>query len=55
MRNGSAQGTFTVRGLPQTAHAEVLGESRTLLVQGGRFTDAFAPYEVHLYRITYDR
>jgi hypothetical protein len=25
------------------------------LVQGGRFTDAFAPYEVHLYRITYDR
>jgi hypothetical protein len=54
MRNGSAQGTFTVRGLPQTAHAKVIGESRTLLVKSGRFTDTFAPYEVHLYRIAYE-
>lgn len=52
MRNGAAQGTFNVRGLPRTAHAEVLGEVRVLLVKNGHFTDAFAPYDVHLYRIT---
>ena len=52
MRNGPAQGTFTVRGLRRAAQAEVLGEGRTILVKGGRFTDAFAPYAVHLYRIT---
>ena len=51
MRNGATSGAFTVHGLPNTAHAEVMGEARTVTVQGGRFTDAFAPYAVHLYRI----
>jgi hypothetical protein len=30
----------------------VLGESRTLDLSNGSFTDAFAPYAVHVYEIT---
>ncbi len=51
MRNGPAEGTFTVRGLPATATAEVLNEARTVPIRMGRFTDRFAAYGVHLYRI----
>ena len=51
MRNGAASGAFTVRGLPKTARAEVIGEARTITVKGGKFSDAFGPYAVHLYRI----
>jgi hypothetical protein len=31
--------------------AEVIGESRTRPIAQGKFTDTFAPYAVHLYRI----
>jgi len=51
MRNGAASGAFTVPGLPKTAHAEVMGEGRTITVKSGKFSDAFGPYDVHLYRI----
>ena len=51
MRNGAASGAFTVYGLPKTAHAEVMGEGRTITVKSGKFSDAFGPYDVHLYRI----
>ena len=51
MRNGAAQGAFNVRGLPETVRAEVMGEARTIAVKGGKFSDAFEPYAVHLYRI----
>lgn len=51
MRNGAADGTFVVPGVPAAATAEVIGENRTLPVTDGRFTDSFAPYAVHLYRI----
>ena len=51
MRNGAVQGAFTVPGLPKTARAEVIGEARTITVKGGKFSDAFGPYAVHLYRI----
>ena len=51
MRNGAVQGAFAIRGLPKTARAEVIGEARTITVNGGRFSDAFGPYAVHLYRI----
>jgi hypothetical protein len=50
MRPESAMGTFTVRGLT-TGNATVLGESRTLSIVGGQFTDAFAAYDVHLYQL----
>ena len=51
MRNAAAQGTFTLRNPPPNARVEVLGESRTLPIIKGGFTDAFKPYAVHLYRI----
>jgi hypothetical protein len=51
MRNGATQGDFTVHGLPKTARAEVMGEERTINVRDGKFTDAFQPYDAHLYRI----
>jgi len=52
MRNGAALGAFTVHGLPKTARAEVIGEARTITIKGGKFSDAFGPYAVHLYQIS---
>jgi hypothetical protein len=53
MRDGETKATFTVNGLmPKGLQAEVLGEDRTVNVAGGKFTDTFKPYEVHLYKIS---
>jgi len=41
---------FTLKGVGDGA-AEVLFEDRALDVKGGMFTDEFAPYAVHRYRI----
>ena len=43
--------TFRVKGLAGTRTAEALGEGRTIRVDNGLFTDAFAGNGVHLYRI----
>ena len=51
MRNESARATFKFRAGPNTAVAEVLEESRKVPIQNAEFTDSFAPYEAHLYRI----
>jgi hypothetical protein len=51
MRGAPTQGTFTVKGAPKTAKAEVYGEDREVPVRDGSFEDAFAPYDVHIYRI----
>lgn len=51
MRNEATRGVFSVKGLPRGARAEVIGEGRVLEVEEGRFSDQFAPYDVHLYRI----
>jgi hypothetical protein len=51
MRNGAARGTFTVRGVPARAKAEVIGEGRTIPVRDGTFTDQFDAYDVRLYGI----
>ena len=53
MREGSTTATFTLRDFPATATVEVLGESRSIDVAGGVFSDSFASYGIHLYRITY--
>ena len=45
------QATFRVKGLTGTRTAEAIGEDRTVRVQNGLFTDAFAGNGVHLYRI----
>ncbi len=42
--------TITLKGIGD-ATAEVLFEGRTVPVKGGSFTDSFAPYAVHRYRI----
>jgi len=51
MEGTPATGTFKVQGLPASARAQVLGENRTVPVNGGTFTDEFGAYQVHLYKI----
>lgn len=51
MRDGSTNATFTLTQAASATRAEVLGENRTIPVEGSVFTDNFAPYEVHLYRV----
>jgi hypothetical protein len=52
MRNGETQATFTLAGITGEKTVEVIGENRTLLVKDGSFTNHFAPWEVHLYRVS---
>lgn len=51
MRKGDTKATFTVKGV-EKGTVEVIGENRKLTVEGGRFTDDFKAYDVHLYKIT---
>lgn len=51
MKNAPTRGTFTVPGVAAGARVEVIGESRAVPLAGETFTDDFAPYAVHLYRI----
>jgi hypothetical protein len=53
MRGAPTTATFTLRGFPAIASAEVLDEGRTLAVTDTRLVDDFAPYGVHLYRLTF--
>jgi hypothetical protein len=53
MRGGDTTATFTLRDFPTQASAEVLGENRSLPVDGGVFQDDFSSYGVHLYKISY--
>jgi hypothetical protein len=50
-RAGTATATFGVSGLGGRATATVIGESRTVAVTGGSFSDDFAANAVHLYQI----
>jgi len=50
-RAGTATATFHVAGLNGRATATVIGESRTVDVTAGGFSDAFAANAVHLYQI----
>ncbi len=51
LRDGKTTATFTVHNLPGDKTVTVLDENRTVISQNGVFRDAFAPSEVHLYRI----
>jgi hypothetical protein len=53
MRGSSTHATFALQRIPVVAVAEVLGEGRSISVSNGIFEDDFAPYGVHLYRLTY--
>jgi hypothetical protein len=50
MRNRPAAATFRCEQT-KASTVEVLGENRTLTLEDGVFTDEFAPYAVHLYRL----
>jgi len=50
---GSATVTFKLRGFTGTIVGRVLGEHREIVVRNGTFQDAFANYEVHLYRFPF--
>lgn len=50
MRNASTKATFTIAG-SGSGTVEVIDEGRTLHLTADRFSDAFAPYAVHLYRV----
>jgi len=51
METSPARGTFRVKGLPDKATAEVIGEGRTVEITGGTFADDFESLGVHLYKI----
>ncbi len=53
MRPGITTATFTLRGFPENAEAEVIGENRTKTITGGIMRDSFVNYSVHLYRISF--
>jgi hypothetical protein len=51
MRDGTTSGTFTLPGMSGNTTAEVIGESRTVPVTAGAFSDTFDGYGVHLYKL----
>jgi hypothetical protein len=55
MRDATTVGRFRVRGLPASCRVEVVDEGRTLQMSGGRFSDEFTGFGVHIYKIAADR
>ncbi|MBN1362488.1 MAG: hypothetical protein JW993_17965, partial [Sedimentisphaerales bacterium] len=51
MEQRSTKAQFAVRGLTGARSVTVLDEDRMLTSRDGAFDDAFAPWDVHLYRI----
>jgi hypothetical protein len=51
MQNRPTTATVELLAPATRAEARVLGEERSLTVNGGRFEDKFDEYAVHLYRI----
>ncbi len=52
MANGATTATFALNGVDGSTRIEVLGEDREVTSREGSFEDAFAAYDVHLYRLT---
>lgn len=50
MKGKRARTTLQLKDIGN-AQAEVLGEDRSIHIRGGRWTDDFDPWDVHLYRI----
>ncbi|HXU06449.1 MAG TPA: hypothetical protein VN903_36085 [Polyangia bacterium] len=50
-RSGTATGTFTIAGMTGAATATVVGESRTVDVVAGKWSDDFAANGAHIYEI----
>ena len=52
LRNQPARSRFELRAAPAGAKVAVLEESREVPCESGSFSDEFAPYAVHLYRVS---
>jgi hypothetical protein len=50
-RNAPTMASFAVAGLTGNANVEVIAEDRSLDAPGGKFSDRFDGYGVHLYRV----
>jgi hypothetical protein len=50
-RTGTATASYTINGMTGNAVAAVVGESRTVNVTAGKFSDGFAANGVHIYKI----
>jgi hypothetical protein len=50
-RSGTTTATFAITGMTGNGVAGVVGESRTIDIVAGSFSDAFAANGVHIYRI----
>jgi hypothetical protein len=51
MRNEKTTGRLTIKGPSAASKVDVLDEDRIIDTKDGKFTDDFAPYDVHIYRI----
>lgn len=51
MENRGGEASFEGAAFPRAGKAEVLGEARNIRLEAGSLSDAFKPYEVHLYKI----
>ena len=51
MRLQKTTARFTVSGLPEGWPIDVLGKHRKIISDAEAFSDPFAPYAVHRYRI----
>jgi hypothetical protein len=51
MRDGRTEGEFQLQDRSGEIPVEVLGENRILTSKDGRFTDAFGPWDVRIYKI----
>jgi hypothetical protein len=50
-RAGTATASYTINGMTGNAVATVVGESRSVNITAGKFSDAFAANAVHIYKI----
>lgn len=51
MRPLETKAEFALQDFPGSGTVEVLGESRSLQMTDGKFSDRFGPWDVHLYRL----
>ncbi len=52
MADAETRSRFVIGGVDDATRVEVIGEGRELTPRAGAFEDEFAPYDVHLYRLT---
>jgi hypothetical protein len=51
MRDSKTTATFSVEGFEGEKTVKVLDENRAILCRNGVFSDAFAPWDAHIYQL----